>query len=67
MNKTILTTTSFVLGPNENLQNKLIDLNREYQALNKHMKISLNVLSETSDGCAPGCKMYFYQVLGEEK
>jgi hypothetical protein len=58
-----LSTSMFVLGPNENLSNKLYKLKRDVEILNPNDDVDIEIVSKTSEDCAVGCTIYHYSVF----
>lgn len=54
--------SSFLTGPNDSIQDKIDEIIREHEVLNRKHKAFVKVINSTTDGCAPGTTQHFYSL-----
>jgi hypothetical protein len=65
--KEVTAFSSFILGPNDSLEKKISDIKKELEMLNKNSEVNIEIIDETTENCASGCKMYTYKWELREK
>ncbi|PPA71918.1 hypothetical protein [Jeotgalibacillus proteolyticus] len=55
-------TSFFLTGPNDTLERKIEEIKREHERINPDYRAIVKVVSSTTEGCASGTTMHYYNL-----